>query len=127
MVSGFFVDTAVYPGSDGQEKVIAVGEGTHAIVFKVSEPSGVSSLYGFRNEGNVQVFPNPVEGTVTIAANGKQIREVHLYSVTGTILKSYTSLQNNRFSFDYGFETGVYLLRIVTEDGKSTTQRLLKM
>lgn len=68
---------------------------------------------------NVQVFPNPTNGKLTVTTSDTQERlNISLHSVDGRLLKESTV--NNMTSFDYKIDSpkGVYFLKIVNNKTK---------
>ena len=65
--------------------------------------------------GNINVYPNPTSGQITIAFEGMQ--KVVVYNTLGQAMLSKEA-NGNALQLDLsGFENGIYVLRVVTENG----------
>ena len=72
---------------------------------------------------SVKVYPNPTKDVFNVEGVG--IRRIEVFNALGQIVASeLTETENHRIDLG-GVATGVYLLRIVTENGV-TTQRIVK-
>jgi PKD repeat protein len=72
------------------------------------------SVSELANGGSVQVYPNPVKGTVNLVITNAIAEKVELVDVTGRILKTFTNV-NDRISVDMqAFSAGVYYFRVIS-------------
>ena len=71
---------------------------------------------------NIKVFPNPTSGKITIESLKSTIKNVEIYSVIGS---KVFSTQENRFNID-NLSTGVYVLRMTSNDGAVYTRRIIR-
>ena len=68
---------------------------------------------------NLNVYPNPAKEVVHIEA-AKNIQNVQLMSITGALLEERkTNTQSVKLNLE-GYSKGIYMVRIVTEDGVAT-------
>lgn len=71
--------------------------------------------------GALKIFPNPASGSFTVESVGtpKSISQVQLYSITGKLMNTVVASQNTERINVVTSElpTGVYLLRIHTDEG----------
>jgi uncharacterized delta-60 repeat protein len=99
---------------DTAGKVLAVGNaGLDAGMARYTNtvqvlPNAVTDL----SVGLVKVYPNPVSNRLIINAKGEQITEVNIYSLSGQIISSHKSI-DNEVSME-GLYNGVYLVEVVT-------------
>lgn len=68
------------------------------------------------------VYPNPTNGEVNIVSRNN-VKSVQLMDMNGRVIKNYSSVKQINIS---SVESGVYLLKVTTEDGKSTATTLIK-
>ncbi|WP_116105399.1 T9SS type A sorting domain-containing protein [Lewinella sp. IMCC34191] len=80
------------------------------------------------NDNAVQqfsMFPNPASNTVRMSVP-KDIRSVDLISASGRLVRSYTAAEVSREGMDVSqVSAGVYLVRSVSAEGPTKTQRLV--
>ena len=69
----------------------------------------------------VAVYPNPTIGNLTIDLL-EDLKEVQVYSLTGK--KVFVSTSKN-IDIEH-LSSGVYMLRIISEEGKTATKRIIK-
>jgi hypothetical protein len=67
------------------------------------------------NVNNFNVYPNPVENNLTIGTD-KVITEINIYSVTGVLVYSETSVSDNVINVS-DLNNGIYFINIKTENG----------
>ena len=81
-----------------------------------------NSIFEFDN--SIQVYPNPTVSIINIKSN-HSIKSIELYDIQGRILE--TSLENSKEStLDISKrETGIYFLKIITEEG-SKVEKIMK-
>ena len=78
----------------------------------------------FNLSSNLNLFPNPSSGLFTI--NG-QVSRVHIYSITGQIVKSFENIPSEEYQFDVNDLTnGVYLVKAIDFNSNSKTLKLIK-
>jgi hypothetical protein len=88
-------------------------------IYGMAEPNSIDELL---NESNIAIYPNPVSGVMTIEALDQQnsITEFYIFSTTGEryYTDAYSELNNNRVTVDTRLlPNGLYIIRIVTEEG----------
>jgi hypothetical protein len=74
------------------------------------------------------VFPNPAANFATVRwSGGLQAREVQLFDLTGRRISSTSNISGNATELNLGgLPAGVYLVRVITEDGRAGTRRLIR-
>ena len=81
---------------------------------------GVTSVA--ENEGNIAIYPNPTNGKVKIVAQG--MNHVTVVSVLGQMVYD-ADVTADQVDLDMGhYNTGVYMIRIATEDGMIAVKRV---
>ena len=81
----------------------------------------------FETEEHYMVFPNPTKDKVTVI--GPDIREVAIYDLGGRCLKRQNGVASQRNSVEIdltSYISGIYLLRIVNENGASV-KKIIKI
>ncbi len=73
--------------------------------------------------GSIYLFPNPASNELNIQA-GRVIERVLLYSITGKLVFSKDVGSTNTKLSVQGFETGLYFIRIITEN-QVVTQKVI--
>ena len=70
----------------------------------------------------LSVYPNPTNGEVNIVSKSN-VKNVQLLDMNGKVIKNFSSTKQLNIS---SVGSGVYLLKVTTEDGKSTATKLVK-
>jgi len=72
---------------------------------------------------DVLVFPNPTQGLINVSISGEKPRSVALFDVTGKkIIDVYNTSEINLSQLS----TGIYILHITAESGKTTIKKIIK-
>ncbi|HBG70641.1 MAG TPA: hypothetical protein DHV29_04015 [Bacteroidales bacterium] len=68
----------------------------------------------------ILVFPNPCRDNIVISAPGAVIEGVSIFAFDGRKVFEQTGLNENTFQLSFGIElqSGVYVVRVLTEDGR---------
>ncbi|MFY0604617.1 MAG: spondin domain-containing protein [Flavobacteriaceae bacterium] len=77
---------------------------------------------------NIKVYPNPSKGDIIMSNPANiNLQRVEVYSILGARIKTFTSnLSSNRINLDLNaLKKGMYILKIISEDNKTKTQRLV--
>ena len=79
-------------------------------------------------ENSVSVFPNPTKNKITILSRDFGMSEVYIYNMLGnTVLEQSFPQSNTQIDLDLSaLKKGIYLLRIVAQDGNIITKKLLR-
>lgn len=74
----------------------------------------------------VKVYPNPSNGVVTISnPTNIQLKKIEVFNVLGARIKVFTkNLDTNSLNLN-DLKKGMYILKLVSEDNKTKTQRLV--
>ena len=75
--------------------------------------NGINNLV---SDFNINVFPNPTKGILTIETGILKIKEVNVLSLTGELIIT-TTLTNENINVS-ALPVGIYLLEVITKDGK---------
>ena len=74
---------------------------------------------------NIEVYPNPAVNEITIQSNNTKLKSIVIYDTNGKLINQI-AVQNNKDVLDIkSFESGVYTLQFVTENG-IFTQKFVK-
>ena len=81
------------------------------------------SITEFSNENEITIYPNPTTDFVEISSKEK-IRTFALFDLSG---KQVMDINNpeNKISLE-GYPAGMYTIKIISEDGKSETSKIIK-
>jgi hypothetical protein len=126
------------PGVSGTTFNPSVGTGTHTISYTFTDGNGctdmatanvvvdlctdVADLAGAGE--NFQLFPNPNNGQFTIDLQSAGVAQLYVYDALGQLVKSQ-QLQPGAQQVALNVSTGIYLLRVITPDGKLSQQRVV--
>jgi len=79
------------------------------------------------NEATFTVYPNPSNGAFTVEFTGSQgeATELVLSDISGKVMETY-SVQNNQIQIGHQLPTGVYFLRLRSNDNRSITKKIIK-
>jgi hypothetical protein len=104
----YYQVTAVY--ADGCESAPAVSGIDPTVNYVVVGVTGIGE-----NEANVNLFPNPTKGNVTIQAKG--MNRITVVSVLGQVVFD-TELDQDEYIMNMAqFNTGLYMVRVYTNEG----------
>lgn len=74
------------------------------------------------NLAEVSLFPNPTDAIFSIEVPNEVVKQVRIFDVTGKML-----LDSNQSTFNVSaFSSGIYMVNIVTESGKTGVSKLVK-
>lgn len=89
----------------------------------------VLSTPTLRDIENVKIYPNPSAGDITVSnPNDITLQKIEVYNILGTKVKTFTQHLNDTKSFSLDLNTlnkGMYILKLVSENNKIKTQRLV--
>ncbi len=74
----------------------------------------------------VNIYPNPVEGSSFTVSSSKTIKVVEVYSATGAKVIAQESIDNNISVDAAGLSSGIYLVKVETEAGTTTSKLIVK-
>jgi hypothetical protein len=97
----------------------------HAIIIGIRGPELPSTIEEHRM-GNIQVFPNPSNGSVYVRTEQQPVSDMQVFDMSGRML-FHKSVGEKEFSFDLsGYKAGIYILRLVTSEGVETSKIIKK-
>ena len=112
-------------GTDYSFKVTATdnsaNSSTKTVAFTVSSPVGVGTL----TKENVQLFPNPSESSFQLNVGSVSAFDVFIYSISGQLLETQNVI-GNATSFGSNLTTGLYVVKVVSNQGTFQTQVIKK-
>ncbi|MDN3491977.1 T9SS type A sorting domain-containing protein [Winogradskyella bathintestinalis] len=98
--------------------------GGDAFYDNFSYENGTLGVNDFANASALHIYPNPVADELQIKGiQNEQIAQLSVYNLNGQQLIESTSVDALDVS---NLVTGVYMLNVVTNDGKTHTEKLLK-
>ena len=74
----------------------------------------------------VKIYPNPVTNGSFTVSSSKAIKGVEVYSATGAMVESVNCDANNVTISASGFAKGIYLVKVETEVGTTTSKLIVK-
>lgn len=96
-----------------------------------SSPSSciLSSVEKVDNTIEVQIFPNPVDEQLTIELKNAEIQELFITDLNGRIIlrQSINNLQQVSIPFEGALPSGVYLVKLATQEGEFLTRKFVKI
>jgi hypothetical protein len=127
--SGLFVETTAntnyYLVVDGFNYTDFGGEGVYGSGdFCLNFINYVVSVEEFPTT-QFAVFPNPSDNFITIKAN-TDITQINIYTMVGGLAFSKNMNDGEMVSFETGLATGVYMVEVSTEYGKSMQKLIIK-
>jgi hypothetical protein len=85
----------------------------------------VSSILGIESTEEVfAIWPNPIHNSVEIQSQ-KRVRELRVYDITGAEVLVQTMKQSSKVNLS-GLTPGIYLFKLVFEDGSEGMKRMIK-
>ena len=104
------------------------------VAATISIAAGQFKIYGnqpaalnneqFNALTNISLYPNPSNGSFMI---NSQMSKVEVYSVTGQMVKTFTSIPSENFIFDISsLDSGIYLVKAIDANNNSKTMKLIK-
>jgi len=86
----------------------------------------VLGLNNYSNAIFVSVYPNPLTDKSTIKlSNDLKIKDILIYDILGNEVSKIQSNVNTIILEKGNLNSGIYMLQIITENGKSLTQKLI--
>lgn len=84
---------------------------------------GVSS---FQAVNGIKIYPNPTHGIFDLdLGNADEWYAVNLYNYTGQLIESKNAVSSH-FQMDIASSTGLYLLELISKDGRKTVFKICK-
>ncbi|MEY4928225.1 MAG: hypothetical protein RI894_2663 [Bacteroidota bacterium] len=72
------------------------------------------------------VFPNPASNEITVKTS-ESMKTIHIYSLSGSLLSTETNIDSNMHTLSIeNLPQGAYLVYIVTKNGKTGVQKVVK-
>ncbi|WP_397447599.1 T9SS type A sorting domain-containing protein [Polaribacter sp. R77954] len=105
---------------DNENKASAGNLEIDAITFKETSTLSIDKINIFND---VLVYPNPSNGIVNIKSN-ISFAKIELFSILGKKVFETTSIQNNQIDVSH-INAGVYLLRLLDNNNKTKTKKLI--
>jgi len=114
------IGSLIYSGHTLYGMTSGGGSNGYGVIFSFDDISvGINELTGAKEAMNV--YPNPNNGVFTLQANGQQLMansHIEVDNVLGTKVYSQFSTLNSPLSINLSNQpNGVYLYRVITEDG----------
>ncbi len=79
---------------------------------------GNTGLTDLTSENQISIFPNPSATEFNIASN-QEILDIEIFDLTGKLIASKTNIHSMNYKTDSNLNNGIYLVKIVTENGSS--------
>ena len=91
----------------------------HAIIIGIRGPELPDAIEEHNGE-NIKVFPNPSNGNVHVSAESQLVLELQVFDVSGRLLFQIGVNEKDFFIDLSDYNTGVYILQLVTANGVET-------
>lgn len=95
--------------------------------YDMSTKNNLNSLKFKAQEVDFKIAPNPSKGPITISGNSvKHLKNVKIYNILGSLVKTVL-LDGNRATvkIKLSLNKGIYLVKLNTKNGETTTQKLI--
>jgi hypothetical protein len=106
---------------------------TATLIFDnyIAKATATDNLLGneaFSSEigGTLAIYPNPVKDVLNVKTETMNFESVQIYDVKGRVVKDVIVNQNSSQLNVADLESGVYMIKIVTDQGLSTTKKFIK-
>ncbi|MEJ2593987.1 MAG: T9SS type A sorting domain-containing protein [bacterium] len=86
-------------------------------------PEEVTSVEEPQVVANIKVYPNPTQGIVSVS--GADNATIMVYNIAGNLVASYEDFRNSTIDLS-GYNSGIYLFWIKTDDGIVTKRIILE-
>ena len=109
-------------------------EGEHTIYWTVQDNSGntnycsfnltvdiYSNIYNLLNNG-ISIYPNPTNGIINIEFADNNIQQIIISDITGKTIAEKNNIQQNKTIDLSNFESGIYIIKIQTDNEIFTTK-----
>jgi hypothetical protein len=71
------------------------------------------------------LFPNPVKSELTMASTAR-ISKLEIYNIAGQLVKEASNLEDTSIVSLEGLISGVYFVKLASQDGIVSTQKIIK-
>lgn len=119
----FGASTITSFGVDKDDNMYVIAFGGGGAVYKL-----IDNTLSIENneESTVVIFPNPASHNLTIDFGNKEVSEVSIINLKGTLLNSFTNQNNKTLLLDVSFySSGFYFVKITTASGENSYQKLM--
>ena len=106
---------------------------TATLIFDnyIAKATATDNLLGneaFSSEigGTLAIYPNPVKDVLNVKTETMNFESFQIYDVKGRVVKDVIVNQNSSQLNVADLESGVYMIKIVTDQGSSTTKKFIK-
>jgi len=76
----------------------------------------ITSLFNHNTENEILCYPNPTMGKVNIVLSERNIQNITVLDLTGKVIIAKTTMQQNELIDLSGYESGIYIISIQTEN-----------
>lgn len=98
--------------------------GTHAIIIDNFTVTEILSNENFE-KSKVQVYPNPAKNILNVSSE-TQLQNIQVYDVNGRQVINYKPKSNLETINIQDLNSGIYLIKLISSEGKVTTQKFIK-
>lgn len=103
----------------GSNKCAAISECFEMIVI-------TTSVLNVNLENVLSVYPNPTDGRIIIENNEETNIEVEIFSITGELIQYVNSISKSNIELEIVGETGIYFVKISSNNGDSIVKKIIK-
>ena len=87
----------------------------------------LSSTHNFTEGSPLEIYPNPTDGRISLKMEGKfQALEIHILDYSGRLISNEFLDYQSEYSIEIPSNSGLYFIRVITEDGRNYTHRVFK-
>ncbi|MFD2890623.1 T9SS type A sorting domain-containing protein [Flavobacterium chuncheonense] len=113
-------------GGNTNSTIATVGFDNYLV--KATAADNLLAAETFSNElgSTLAIYPNPVKDVLNVKTDTENIKSVQIYDVKGRVVKDVIVNQNSSQLNVADLESGVYMIKIVTDQDSSTTKKFIK-
>ncbi len=116
-----------YPGS-----WVSFGEDVNNELYIVDNFGSIYKIrggvlgYSNFNKNDVMMYPNPTSDTLQVSITNNKIKNINIYDIKGNIVLSKSNISASEKILQLNnLKSGIYIVKVTSEDGKSIVQKLV--
>ena len=103
-----------------------VGQDLGGVYHFEADPNSEATINEIELKDNVALYPNPSSNEITISSTGSLIEKIAIYDLNGALVAEEV-LSNFSTSVNVlNFSKGIYVVKVVLDNGSVITKKLVK-